>query len=223
MEIVVQNFLTVVLMLFVYIVITRIFQYSINIFNNRIFGQRLSSVIYNIGAPAHETAHALAAILFGFKVVEFKPLSHVKHIPRGGFLRKNFGKFVISVAPALFNITIFTYINKHYSNLWIIIVAFMLLLTCIAPSGSDVRAMLNPLTLTVFAFSYSYLMSFVKLNVLEGIVTYLYYYSLYWLLMYSLTLLKIILSLNNVTGSLIRLHKNLIFDVLPLSLKILKG
>lgn len=94
-----------------------------------------------IGAPAHEAAHAVAALIFGFRITNINIFKHVKFMAPSN-LRGIIGGFVVSIAPAVFNIIIFTVICSKSDNIYFNFVMFLILISCIAPSNSDIKGML---------------------------------------------------------------------------------
>ena len=71
-----------------------------------------------VGAPAHETAHAIAALLCGFRIININIFKHVEFMVPSN-LRGIIGSFFVSIAPALFNIIIFTIVCSKSDNIYL--------------------------------------------------------------------------------------------------------
>ena len=72
-----------------------------------LIGRNVYKIFSAVGAPAHEAAHALAALLCGFRITNINIFKHVEFMVPSN-LRGIIGSFFVSIAPALFNIIIFT-------------------------------------------------------------------------------------------------------------------
>ena len=105
-------------------------------------------VFSKIGAPAHEAAHALAAILFGFRIKNINIFKHVEFMVPSN-LRGIIGRFFVSIAPALFNIIIFTIICSKSDNIYFNFIMFLILISCIAPSNSDIKGMFTAIIIGI--------------------------------------------------------------------------
>lgn len=105
-------------------------------------------VFSKIGAPAHEAAHALAAILFGFRIKNINIFKHVEFMVPSN-LRGIIGRFFVSIAPALFNTIIFTIICSKSDNIYFNFMMFLILISCIAPSNSDIKGMFTAIIIGI--------------------------------------------------------------------------
>lgn len=152
-NIIVKNLVIVISYFLIYIYALRYIQcYSwgalkmINIYVYKMFSM--------IGAPAHELSHALAAIIFGFRITNINIFKHVNFMVPSNF-RGIIGSFVVSIAPALFNITIFTIICYKNNNIYFNFVMFLILISCIAPSNSDIKGMLPTIIIGIIVIVFT--------------------------------------------------------------------
>lgn len=177
-----------------------------------------------IGTPAHELAHALAAIIFGFKITNINIFKHVNFMVPSNF-RGVIGSFVVSIAPALFNIIIFTIICSKNNNIYFDFLMFLILISCIAPSNSDIRGMLPVIiigiiviVLTTYALGWA--LPSINIYIKNSILLVAKFYALY------LAVLTIIVTIKGCVVNktinpfyILKLYKNLIINGLNIMRK----
>ena len=146
-------------------------------------GRNVYKIFSAVGAPAHEAAHALAALLCGFRITNINIFKHVEFMVPSN-LRGIIGSFFVSIAPALFNIIIFTIICSKSSNIYLNFLMFLVLISCIAPSDSDVKGMfigvvIGIITIAVFTYIAGWAMPSLNAYVKNSIILVGKFYAVY--------------------------------------------
>ena len=138
-DLAVKNVIIIISYFLIYIYVLRYVQcYSWGAL--RMINKGAYKVFSAVGAPAHETAHAIAALLCGFRIININIFKHVEFMVPSN-LRGIIGSFFVSIAPALFNIIIFTIVCSKSDNIYFNFLMFLILISCIAPSNSDIKGM----------------------------------------------------------------------------------
>jgi hypothetical protein len=129
--------------------------YISNWLNWKFLNYKLTHYLYYIGAFVHESSHALACIITGAKIREYKVFTSQPHVVHTKSHIPILGSFLISIAP-LFGGIFFIYLINHYllgsdniwHNLniftwqtWILILLLINVGAMIGPSFQDIKNM----------------------------------------------------------------------------------
>lgn len=147
-----------------------------------------------IGAPAHEAAHAIAAILCGFRITNINIFKHVEFMVPSN-LRGIIGSFFVSIAPALFNIIIFTILCSKSNNIYFDFIMFLILISCIAPSNSDIRGMfiavvIGMIIIVAATYAAGWAVPSLNIYVKESIILVGKFYAAYLLVLTGIVTIK---------------------------------
>lgn len=181
-DLAIKNSAIVICYFLIYIYALRYVQcYSWGALN--MISRNVYKIFSKIGAPAHEGAHALAAILCGFRITNINIFKHVEFRSPSN-LRGVIGNFFVSIAPAFFNIIIFTIVCSKSSNIYFNFLMFIILISCIAPSNSDIRGMFAGVVIAIIViifvtYTAGWVMPSLNIYVKESIILIGKFYGVY--------------------------------------------
>ena len=140
--------------------------YLSNWLNWKFLNYKLTHYLYYIGAFVHESSHALACIITGAKIQEYKVFTSQPHVTHSKSRIPILGSFLISIAP-LFGGIFFIYLINHFllgnnsaifltmPNLlrwqtWVLILLLINVGAMIGPSFQDIKNMWPALIVLFF-------------------------------------------------------------------------
>ena len=97
------------------IIITTLGYFS-NFLNNKYLNNTITTIFYFVGAFIHETSHAIACILTGAKIKEFKIFSRQPKVSHYKSKIPILGQLLISLAPMIGGFLFLFLINKFLLN-----------------------------------------------------------------------------------------------------------
>jgi hypothetical protein len=88
--------------------------YTSNWLNWRFLNYKINHLLYYFGAFIHETSHAIACLLTGAKVSQYKVLVDQPRVVYSNSRIPVLGNFLISIAPILGGLTFMFFANKYF-------------------------------------------------------------------------------------------------------------
>lgn len=188
-------------------------------------GGNVYKVFSKIGAPAHEGAHALAAILCGFRITNINIFKHVQFMSPSN-LRGIIGNFLVSIAPALFNIIIFTIVCYKSSNIYFNFLMFLILISCIAPSNSDIKGMFTGVVIGIIVivfvtYTAGWAVPSINIYVKESIILVGKFYGIYLAVLTGIVTIKGCIVNKTISPLyIIKLYRDLIINGLQIMARV---
>ncbi len=192
-DLAVKNVIIIISYFLIYIYVLRYVQcYSWGAL--RMINKGVYKVLSAVGAPAHEAAHAIAALLCGFRITNINIFKHVEFMVPSN-LRGIIGSFFVSIAPALFNIIIFTIVCSKSDNIYFNFLMFLILISCIAPSNSDIKGMfaaiiIGIIIMVIAAYAVGWAVPSVNVYVKNSILLVGKFYALYLAVLTAIVTVK---------------------------------